>query len=105
VPDISKRTEALSGGWPDISYGCAGAYARLGSELAESCLSVAISIGYYYPDASGKGMDLIWVIVGRDATAMFADRLPADVLISADERLVVIPGSMLAAAKPDIPDA
>jgi hypothetical protein len=44
-------------------------------------------------------------IVGRDASSAFADRLPDDVHISADERLVVIPGSMLRAAKPDIPDA
>lgn len=30
-------------------------------------------------------------IVGRDMTTTFADRLPDDVRISADERLVVIP--------------
>lgn len=44
-------------------------------------------------------------IVGRDATAMFADRLPADLAIGQDERLVIIPGNMLKAAKPDIADA
>lgn len=44
-------------------------------------------------------------IVGRDVTAAFSDRLPADMHIGADERLVVIPRSMLIAAKPDIPDA
>lgn len=44
-------------------------------------------------------------IVGRDVTAMFADRLPPDMRIGADERLVVIPGNMLRAAKPDIADA
>lgn len=44
-------------------------------------------------------------IVGRDMTAVFADRLPFDVRIGVDERLVVIPGNMLRAAKPDIPDA
>jgi hypothetical protein len=44
-------------------------------------------------------------IVGRDVTALFADRLPDSVRIGADESLVVIPGSMLRAAKPDIPDA
>ena len=44
-------------------------------------------------------------IIGRDVTAAFADRLPADVRIGSDERLVVIPGRMLSAAKPDIPDA
>ncbi|MCO5971749.1 hypothetical protein [Actinoallomurus soli] len=44
-------------------------------------------------------------IVGRDMTTAFTDRLPADVRIGADERLVVIPGNMLSAAKPDIRDA
>jgi len=44
-------------------------------------------------------------IVGRDVTTAFADRLPADMSIGSDERLIVIPGSMLTAAKPDIPDA
>ncbi|WP_433179914.1 hypothetical protein [Actinoallomurus sp. CA-150999] len=44
-------------------------------------------------------------IVGRDVTTAFADRLPPDVRIGADERLVVIPRNMLSAAKPDIPDA
>lgn len=44
-------------------------------------------------------------IVGRDVTSAFADRLPGDVRIAADERLVVIPGNMLSAAKSDIPDA
>jgi hypothetical protein len=38
-------------------------------------------------------------------TTAFADRLPEDVRIGADERLVVIPGNMLSAAKPDIRDA
>lgn len=44
-------------------------------------------------------------IIGRDATKTFSDRLPADVRIASDERLVVIPGRMLSAAKPDTPDA
>lgn len=44
-------------------------------------------------------------IIGRDMTVAFADRLPGGVRIGADERLVVIPGDMLTAAKPDIPDA
>lgn len=44
-------------------------------------------------------------IVGRDVTATFADRLPSDLRIGDDERLVVIPGNMLRAAKPDITDA
>jgi len=44
-------------------------------------------------------------VVGRDVTAAYADRLPADVTIRGDERLVLIPRYLLAAAKPDIPDA
>jgi hypothetical protein len=44
-------------------------------------------------------------IVGRDMTTALADRLPTGMRIGKDERLVVIPGNMLSAAKPDIPDA
>lgn len=33
------------------------------------------------------------------------ERLPADVAVASDERIVVIPRNMLIAAKPDIPDA
>ncbi|MBV2363432.1 hypothetical protein ACFPZ0_12430 [Streptomonospora nanhaiensis] len=44
-------------------------------------------------------------VVGRDATKRFADRLPPGMSVGPDERLVVIPGVMLRAAKPDIPDA
>ncbi|ADI06977.1 hypothetical protein SBI_03856 [Streptomyces bingchenggensis BCW-1] len=44
-------------------------------------------------------------IVGRDLTDAYAARLPADVTIASDERLVVIPGNMLRSAKPDIADA
>ncbi|MEU5638346.1 hypothetical protein [Streptomyces milbemycinicus] len=44
-------------------------------------------------------------IVGRDLTDAYAARLPADVTIASDERLVVIPGSMLRSVKPDIADA
>jgi hypothetical protein len=43
-------------------------------------------------------------VVGRDLTRHYRDRLPADVNVGDDERLVVIPGNMLVAAKPDIPD-
>ncbi|WP_078610960.1 MULTISPECIES: hypothetical protein [Streptomyces] len=42
---------------------------------------------------------------GRDLTAVYASRLPTGVSIGPDERLVVIPGNMLSAAKVDIPDA
>lgn len=44
-------------------------------------------------------------VIGRDLTSAYFDRLPADVSIGADERLVVIPRSTLISAKPDIPDA
>ncbi|MFC6882133.1 MULTISPECIES: hypothetical protein [Actinomadura] len=44
-------------------------------------------------------------VIGRDATAAYAERLPPGVRIGADERLVIISGRMLSAAKPDIRDA
>jgi hypothetical protein len=44
-------------------------------------------------------------VIGRDLTASYGLRLPDGVRLSADERLVVIPGNMLSAAKADIPDA
>ncbi|MFF3753387.1 hypothetical protein ACFYYH_23435 [Streptomyces sp. NPDC002018] len=44
-------------------------------------------------------------VIGRDLTSHFATRLPEGVSLAADERLVVIPGNMLGAAKPDIADA
>jgi hypothetical protein len=44
-------------------------------------------------------------VIGRDLTAAYGSRLPAGVTLAPDERLVVIPGNMLSAAKEDIPDA
>ncbi|MCO5968933.1 hypothetical protein [Actinoallomurus soli] len=44
-------------------------------------------------------------VIGRDMTEAYKARLPEDVSIVADERLVVIPRTMLIAAKPHIPDA
>lgn len=44
-------------------------------------------------------------VIGRDLTAAYSVNLPAGVSLSADERLVVIPGNMLSAAKEDIPNA
>lgn len=44
-------------------------------------------------------------VIGRDLTSAYAARLPKGVTLGSDERLVVIPGSMLSAAKVDIPDA
>lgn len=43
-------------------------------------------------------------VIGRDLTGDYSSRLPQGVHIGADERLVVIPGVMLRAAKTDIPD-
>ncbi|WP_435178815.1 hypothetical protein [Actinacidiphila sp. bgisy145] len=44
-------------------------------------------------------------VVGRDLTSHYRQRLPGGVNLGPDERLVVIPGDMLSAAKADIPDA
>lgn len=44
-------------------------------------------------------------VIGRDLTHLYAGRLPGDVRVGLDERLVIIPGNMLRAAKVDIPDA
>ncbi|SFC21266.1 hypothetical protein [Streptomyces aidingensis] len=44
-------------------------------------------------------------VIGRDLTSAYESRLPEGVALGADERLVVIPGAMLSAAKPDITDA
>ncbi|MDS1270758.1 hypothetical protein RIF23_10645 [Lipingzhangella sp. LS1_29] len=44
-------------------------------------------------------------VVGRDVTEAYQGRLPSDVSISHDERLVIIPRDMLLSAKPDIPNA
>lgn len=44
-------------------------------------------------------------VIGRDLTSHYGPRLPKGVSLGSDERLVVIPGNMLSAAKADIPDA
>lgn len=44
-------------------------------------------------------------VIGRDLTSPYTARLPEGVRLGEGERLVVIPGNMLSAAKPDIPDA
>lgn len=43
-------------------------------------------------------------VIGRDLTTSYAERLPADVTVAVDERVVIIPRSILLSAKPDIPD-
>ncbi|WP_405143990.1 hypothetical protein OG589_40390 [Sphaerisporangium sp. NBC_01403] len=60
--------------------------------------------------ANTDGCPDIWemeniAVVGRDVTASYADRLPSDVTIRADERLVMIPRHLPTSAKADIPDA
>jgi hypothetical protein len=42
-------------------------------------------------------------VIGRDLTESLGKNLPAGVSTGADERLVIIPRSMMIAAKPDIP--
>ncbi|WP_342769386.1 hypothetical protein [Sphaerisporangium album] len=44
-------------------------------------------------------------VIGRDLTAEYSRRLPADVSIGHNEALVVLPRKMLIAAKEDIPNA
>lgn len=44
-------------------------------------------------------------VIGRDLTGAYRGRLPDDVHLAGDERLVVIPGNLLSSAKEDIPDA
>lgn len=44
-------------------------------------------------------------VIGRDFTTSYRSRLPDGVSVGSDERLVIIPRSMIIAAKADIPDA
>ncbi|UCM90485.1 hypothetical protein [Streptomyces marincola] len=44
-------------------------------------------------------------VIGRDLTDTYLPRLPEGVTLAPDERLVILPGTMLSAAKADIPDA
>lgn len=44
-------------------------------------------------------------VIGRDLTDAYRSRLPDDVALRADERLVVVPRDTLLAAKRAIPDA
>ncbi|MFJ2608656.1 hypothetical protein ACIQOU_08505 [Streptomyces sp. NPDC091279] len=44
-------------------------------------------------------------VIGRDLTDAYRSRLPDGVRLAPDERLVVLPGNMLSAAKGDIADA
>jgi hypothetical protein len=44
-------------------------------------------------------------VIGRDLTVNYAPKLPTGVKVDEDERVVIIPGVMLRAAKGDISDA
>jgi hypothetical protein len=44
-------------------------------------------------------------VIGRDLTESYTSRLPGDVSVAKDERLVIIPRETLISAKVDIPDA
>ncbi|KIF67901.1 hypothetical protein HY68_03350 [Streptomyces sp. AcH 505] len=44
-------------------------------------------------------------VIGRDLTHAYAAHMPDGVTLATDERLVVIPGNVLSAAKADIRDA
>ncbi|MGH3885211.1 MAG: hypothetical protein ACRDSZ_01365 [Pseudonocardiaceae bacterium] len=44
-------------------------------------------------------------VIGRDLTDVYIGRLPKGVSVAEDERVVILPGAMLSAAKRDIPDA
>jgi hypothetical protein len=44
-------------------------------------------------------------VIGRDLTEAYADGLPEGVSVGPDERLVIVPRSLLITAKADIPDA
>ncbi|MGH3622582.1 MAG: hypothetical protein ACRDQ5_12435 [Sciscionella sp.] len=46
-----------------------------------------------------------FAVIGRDLTAAYQSKLPGDVSVRSDERLVVVPREMIIAAKVDIPDA
>lgn len=57
------------------------------------------------PHAGGSATFFATFAREMPLTAVYASRLPTGVSIGPDERLVVIPGNMLSAAKVDIPDA
>ncbi len=46
-----------------------------------------------------------FAFIGRDVTAAYAGRLPDGVSVGNDERIVVIPRTMVAHAKDDLPGA
>ena len=46
-----------------------------------------------------------FAVIGRDLTAAYQSKLPGDVSLRSDERLVVVPREMIVAAKVDIPNA
>ena len=79
------------------------------AELARRLGKSALELG---DTSAGPTCPDIWeldngdvAVIGREHTADYINRLPDGVAIGDDERLVVIPRSMLIAAKAVIPDA
>jgi hypothetical protein len=91
--------DAMAGPWkPDSTADFRRRLGRSAAELGESGATTTC------PD--------IWelsngdvAVIGRDLTDAYTGRLPDDVSVGVDERIVVIPRSMVVAAKPDMPDA
>lgn len=89
----------MSGPWrPDLNAEFKRRFGQSPEELGNT------KIGTECPD--------IWeldngdvVVIGRDVTDAYQERLPSGVIITAEERLVMIPGNTLASAKREIPDA
>jgi hypothetical protein len=64
------------------------------------------------PSKTHQGCPDMWeldngdvAVIGRDLTESYSGRLPDDVGIDTDERIVVIPRATVVAAKKDMPDA
>jgi hypothetical protein len=80
---------------------------RLGGSLK----NIKMAGGDEYSKQEGGCPD-IWelsngdvAVIGRDLTDAYRGRLPKDVSVAEDERVVILPGVMLSMAKRDIPDA
>jgi hypothetical protein len=72
-------------------------------------VAAAAGLAVAKPDPDYDGIDFFLrypraAFIGHDHTSDYIRRLPPDVFIGDDERLVVLPRIMLVAAKPDIPD-
>lgn len=85
---------------------------------ADPCATFVRRLGVHPAKLDGAGTDGklgcpdIWelsngdvAVIGRDLTDQYLGRLPDDVTVVHDERLVVIPRATIVAAKKDMPDA